>query len=69
MLYNDKEFLRQGIFEVIKYCGSPKIAKICNFLGIKFSWISPYICSKTCVVYYEINFHKLDGNHENQKNL
>ena len=35
--------IRQGIFEAIKFCGSPKLPWICNFYEIKFSWIVPHI--------------------------
>ena len=29
--------IRQGIFGEIKFCGSPKFTKICNFYRIKFA--------------------------------
>ena len=33
--YHHTNTVRQGIFEVIKFCGSPKTALICNIRGIK----------------------------------
>ena len=58
--------VRQGIFEAIKFRESSKLAQICNFRGIKFSWILPYV--QQYLWYTVIKFCRLDINHGNHEN-